>query len=105
MAHILLDAFHHMPPGHRVGPHIVVGGYQTNYGRYFPGDLYHPNGLCALEADLAPDHPVRLLNEPFTDASLFDADVLLALNPDYPLYEGSSPHRWTPDDVDALLRF
>jgi hypothetical protein len=105
MARILLDAFHHMPPGHRIGPHIAVGGYQTNHGRYTPGDLYHPNGLAVLEADLAAEHEVRLLSEPLSPASLHDADILLAINPDYPLYEGASPYRWTPEDVEAILAF
>src|SRR5688500_18425252 len=103
---VLLDLFHHMPPGHRIGADIAVGGYQTNVGRYTPGDVYHPNGLAALETDLAAQGcEVRVLIEPFSDAALFDADILIAANPDYPLYDGSSPHRWTPRDVDALLAF
>ena len=69
MPRIVFDAFHHMPPGHRIGPHIAVGGYQTNYGRYSPGDVYHPNGLAMLEAELAPRHPFRMLNEPLSDAA------------------------------------
>ncbi|MFA6111710.1 MAG: hypothetical protein WDA75_23360, partial [Candidatus Latescibacterota bacterium] len=80
-------------------------GYVANHGRYTPGDVYHPNGLAMLEADLAVEHELRLLNEPLSPASLFDADLLLAVNPDYPLYEGASPYRWTPEDVDAILAF
>src|SRR5476651_416511 len=102
MTRILLDLFHHMPPGHKVGPHIAVGGYQTNFGRYTPGDVYHPNGLAMLEADLAPTHELRQLHEPLSDGALHEADILLAVNSDYPLYEGATPYRWTPDDVDAI---
>ncbi|MHB0936242.1 MAG: hypothetical protein ACYDCO_00015 [Armatimonadota bacterium] len=105
MARILLDAFFHQPPGHRIGDQIVVGGYAVNFGRYTPGDCFHPNGLAMLHADLAPEHELVLLRGPYSDASLYDADVLLITNPDYPLYEQASPYRWTPKDVDALLRF
>jgi hypothetical protein len=105
MTRILYDAFHHMMPGHRIGENIIVGGYAVNFGRYSPGDCHHPNGLTYLHADLAPDFELRLLNEPYSDRSLSEADILLVTNPDYPLYEGVSPHRWTPQDVDALMRF
>jgi hypothetical protein len=106
MPTVLFDAFHHMPSGHKIGPHITVGGYVTNVGRYFPGDVYHPNGLAGLVADLAySGYELRTLHEPLTDGSLAQADILLLPNPDYPLYEGSSPFRWTPDDVEAVWRF
>ncbi len=105
MIRIVFDAFYHMMPGHRIGDQIAVGGYQTNFGRYTPGDCYHPNGLSFLHADLAGRYDLKLLNQPYSDASLFDADILMITNPDYPLYSGSSPYRWTPKDVDAMLRF
>src|SRR4051794_31954657 len=105
MTRVLFDAFHHMMPGHRVGRHLAVGGYRVNYGRYTPGDCFHPNGLAFLHADLAPRYDLRLLTAPYTALSLFDADILYAANPDYPLYEGASPYRWTPADVDALWAF
>jgi hypothetical protein len=105
MTRVLFDAFHHMMPGHRIGRHIAVGGYRTNYGRYTPGDCFHPNGLSFLHADLAPRYDLRLLTAPYTPLSLFDADILFVTNPDYPLYEGASPHRWTPADVDGLWAF
>jgi hypothetical protein len=105
MIRVLFDAFHHMMPGHRIGSNIVVGGYQTNYGRYTPGDCYHPNGLAVLQSDLAAAYDIRLLTAPYSEMSLFDADILFVANPDYPLYEGSTPYRWTPEDVDALLAF
>ena len=105
MARILLDAFYHHLPGHRLGDQIAVGGYAVNYGRYTPGDCYHPNGLAMLHADLAPEHELVLLRAPYSEASLYDADILLITNPDYPLYNGASAYRWTPKDVDALLRF
>jgi hypothetical protein len=105
MARILFDAFFHQMPGHRIGDQIAVGGYAVNFGRYSPGDCYHPNGLAMLQADLAKEHELRLLNAPYSDMSLYEADILLVTNPDYPLYERASPYRWTPKDVDALLRF
>lgn len=105
MIRILFDAFHHMMPGHRIGPNIVTGGYQTNVGRYSPGDCFHPNGLSFVHADLADRYDIRLLNAPFSEMSLFDADILFVANPDYPLYEQASPHRLTPEDVDALMKF
>jgi hypothetical protein len=105
MIRVLFDAFYHMMPGHRMGDQIAVGGYQTNFGRYTPGDCYHPNGLSFLHADIADRYEIKLLTQPYSDASLFDADILLVTNPDYPLYPGASPYRWTPKDVDALLRF
>lgn len=105
MHRILFDAFHHMMPGHRLGKHIAVGGYRTNYGRYTPGDCFHPNGLAFLHADLATAYDLRLLTAPYSALSLFDADVLYVANPDYPLYEGATPYRWTPEDVDALWAF
>jgi len=105
MIRILQDAFYHMMPGHRIGDQIAVGGYQTNFGRYSPGDCYHPNGLSFLHADLADRYDLKLLHQPYSDASLYEADILLITNPDYPLYSGASPYRWTPKDVDALIRF
>jgi hypothetical protein len=105
MIRVLFDAFHHMMPGHRIGNNIVVGGYQTNYGRYTPGDCFHPNGLAFLQADLAERFDIRLLTAPYSEMSLYDADILFVSNPDYPMYDGSTPHRWTPLDVDALLAF
>lgn len=104
-ARILFDAFYHMLPGHRLGPHIVTGGYAMNCGRYTPGDCGHPNGLAHLQAGLSDRFDLRLLTQPYSDLSLFDADVLLVANPDYPLYEGAAPYRWTPADVNALVRF
>ncbi len=103
MTRILFDAFFHMMPGHRIGRDIAVGGYRMNFGRYSPGDCYHPNGLAFLEAELAKDYEIRLLRAPYSMTSLYDADILLVTNPDYPLYEGASPWRWEPEDVDALL--
>ena len=94
-----------MRPGHRIGRNIAVGGYAVNFGRYTPGDCFHPNGLSFLQADLAGDYEIRLLTQPYTEQSLAEADILLVANPDYPLYERASPYRWTPDDVDALLGF
>ncbi len=106
MSRILYDAFFHHLPGHRLGEQITVGGYAVNFGRYAPGDGFHPNGLAYLQADLARDgYDLRLLTAPYSDAALFDADILLITNPDYPLYAQASPYRWTPKDVDALLRF
>src|SRR5687767_9163828 len=105
MTRVLFDAFHHMMPGHRIGRNIVVGGYQVNFGRYTPGDCFHPNGLAFLHADLAAEYDIRLLTAPYSELSLFDADILFIANPDYPLYEKASPHRWTPRDVEALLSF
>ena len=105
MVRILFDAFYHMMPGHRIGNDISVGGYQENFGRYTPGDCFHPNGLSFLNADLAEEYDIQLLTQPYSDAAFFDADILLIANPDYPLYNGASPYRWTPQDVDALLRF
>lgn len=105
MARILYDAFFHHLPGHRIGDEIAVGGYAVNYGRYALGDCYHPNGLSFLHADLARRHELSLLTEPYSDKALSGADILLVTNPDYPLYDGASPYRWTPKDVDALFRF
>lgn len=105
MIRILRDAFFHMPPGNRIGHHVATGGYVVNVGRYSPGDCYHPNGLAFLEAELADDYSFADLHEPYSAASLSGADILLATNPDYPLYHGASPHRWTPEDVDALVAF
>jgi len=105
MARILLDNFFHHPPGHRLGDQLAVGGYAVNFGRYTPGDCFHPNGLAFLHADLAREHELVPLRAPYSDASLYDADILLITNPDYPLYDGASAYRWTPKDVDALLRF
>ena len=105
MPRILYDAFFHQLPGHRLGDDAATGGYAVNTGRYAPDDCFHPNGLAELQADLAPEHELRLLHAPYSDSSLFDADILLIANPDYPLYEGAAAYRWTPRDVDALLRF
>jgi hypothetical protein len=102
---VLYDAFHHMPPGHRVGTEIATGAYSLNTGRYAPGDCYHPNGLALLEAHLADEFEFRPLLAPYSRASLYDADILLVTNPDYPLYDGASPYRWTPEEVDALMEF
>ncbi|MHB0936066.1 MAG: DUF4350 domain-containing protein [Armatimonadota bacterium] len=105
MATIVYDAFFHQLPGHRLGEHLVTGGYGESTGRYAPDDCFHPNGLSVLQADLAPEHEIRLLHAPYSDLSLYNADILLVPNPDYPLYAGTATYRWTPADVDALWRF
>jgi len=105
MQRILLDSFFHMMPGHRLSRNIYTGGYRTNFGRYSPFDVYHPNGASMLHADLLASHDVRFLNQPFCEMSLAEADILLVPNPDYPLYEGASPYRIDAPDVDALLNF
>jgi hypothetical protein len=105
MARILLDAFYHAAPGTAIGG-LVSGAFAFNTGRYSPDDFAHPNGLSHLAATLTADgHELRQLGEPYADASLADADILISANPDYPSYPGSSPHRWTPAAVDALERF
>jgi hypothetical protein len=105
MIRILRDSFFHMPPGNRVGPQVATGGYVVNVGRYSLGDCYHPNGLAFLEAELADAYTFADMHGPYAAGSLSGADILLITNPDYPLYQGASPHRWTPDDVDALMAF
>lgn len=105
MQRILLDAFFHMMPGHRLSRNIYTGGYRTNYGRYSPFDVYHPNGASMLYADLQRDFDVKFLNQPFCEMTLAEADILLVPNPDYPLYEGASPYRIDAPDVDALINF
>jgi hypothetical protein len=105
MARILIDQFYHSPPDITIGP-LVAGAFNFNTGRYAPSDFSHPNGLSHLAAALAADgHDLRPLAAPYTDATLADADIVLAANPDYPVYPSSSPHRWTPLAVDALERF
>ena len=105
MARIALDAFYHAPPATAIGG-LVSGAFAFNTGRYSPNDFSHPNGLSHLAAALAADgHELRPLGEPYTDGSLADVDILVSANPDYPSYPGSSPHRWTPEAVDALERF
>jgi len=105
MQRILLDAFFHMMPGHRLSRNIFTGGYRTNYGRYSPFDVYHPNGASMLYSDLQARYDVKFLNQPFCEMSLAEADILLVPNPDYPLYEGASPYRIDAPDVDALINF
>ncbi len=105
MKRILLDAFFHMMPGHRLSRNIFTGGYRTNYGRYSPFDVYHPNGASMLHSDLQADYDVKLLNQPFSEMTLAEADILLVPNPDYPLYEGTSPYRIDAHDVEALMNF
>ncbi|MBI4028468.1 MAG: prepilin-type N-terminal cleavage/methylation domain-containing protein [Verrucomicrobia bacterium] len=105
MTRILYDAFFHQRPGHRLGEQIVTGSFSVNCGRYASDDCVHPNGLAAFVADLAREYEVRLLHAPYSDLAFYDADILLIANPDYPLYPGAAAWRWTPADVDALLRF
>lgn len=105
MIRVLLDAFYHATPGTRLGEDIVVGGYAVNIGRYAPSDCFHPNGTMHIVAELADEYDFRLLSAPYSDLSLQDADILVAANPDYPTYSGASPNRWTPEAVDALIRF
>lgn len=105
MRKILIDQFFHMPPGHRLSRNIAVGGYITNFGRYSPFDLYHPNGASMLLSDLVAKYDVEYLNQPYSEVSLCGADILVIPNPDYPLYEGASPYRIDHDDVDALFAF
>src|SRR5437868_4130472 len=105
MQRILIDAFFHMMPGHRLSRNIFTGGYRTNYGRYSPFDVYHPNGASMLYSDLQAAYDLKFLNQPYCEMSLADADILLIPNPDYPLYEGASPYRIDAPDVDALVNF
>ena len=58
-----------------------------------------------LHSDLQADYDVKFLNQPFSEMTLADADILLVPNPDYPLYEGASPYRIDAPDVDALMNF
>lgn len=105
MKRIILDSFFHMMPGHRLSRNISVGGYRTNYGRYSPYDTYHPNGASMLFSDLLPSCDFKFLNQPYSELTLAEADILMMPNPDYPLYEGSSPYRVDEPDVDALMHF
>lgn len=103
MARILFDSYYHAFPENRLSRNITTGNYSVNTGRYAPRDCFHPNSLSFLNAELAKQHEVRSLNQPYSELSLLDADIVLAINPDYPLYPGASPHRWTPSDVDAAM--
>jgi hypothetical protein len=105
MQRIVLDAFFHMMPGHRLSRNIFTGGYRTNYGRYSPDDVYHPNGASMLYSDLQRDFDLRLLHQPYSEMTLADADILVIPNPDYPLYEGASPYRIDAPDIVALVNF
>ncbi|NQU11680.1 DUF4350 domain-containing protein [bacterium] len=105
MIKVLYDNFFHLPPGHRLSRNIAVGGYVMNFGRYSPEDFYHPNGLSVLCAELLGEYDLRPLRQPYSEVSLADADILFIANPDYPPYQGASPYRWGPDDVDAILGF
>ncbi|MDI1334923.1 MAG: hypothetical protein PSU94_01965 [Lacunisphaera sp.] len=105
MNRILLDSFFHMMPGHRLSRNIFTGGYRTNYGRYSPFDVYHPNGASMLYSDLSADYDIKFLNQPFSEMTLAEADILLVPNPDYPLYEGASPYRIDAPDVEAMINF
>jgi len=105
MARIVVDNFFHMAPGHRLARNITVGGYVTNYGRYSPYDLYHPNGASMLLSDLLRDHEVIYSTQPFSDVTLCGADILVVPSPDYPLYEGASPYRLDTHDVEAMFSF
>lgn len=105
MSKIVIDTFFHMMPGHRLSRNISVGGYITNFGRYTPYDLYHPNGSSMLYSDLVTDYDVQLSNQPFSEVTLCGTDLLIIPNPDYPMYEGSSPYRMDHYDVDALMNY
>lgn len=105
MSKIVIDTFFHMMPGHRLSRNISVGGYITNFGRYTPYDLYHPNGSSMLYSDLVADYDVQLSNQPFSELTLCGTDLLIIPNPDYPMYEGSSPYRMDHYDVDALMNY
>jgi len=105
MRRIVFDSFSHMAPGHRLSRNISVGGYRTNYGRYSPLDIYHPNGASMLFSDLLASFDFKFLNQPYSEMTLAEADILMIPNPDYPLYEGSSPYRVDEPDVDALMNF
>ena len=105
MKKILIDAFFHQMPGHRLSRNISVGGYRINVGRYSPYDVYHPNGASMLISDLVASYDVAWSMEPFSDMSLASADLLVIPNPDYPLYEGASAFRIDAQDIDALLAY
>ena len=105
MKRIIFDSFYHMMPGHRLSRNISVGGYRTNYGRYSPFDAYHPNGSSMLFSDLLAAFDFKFLNQPYSEMTLAEADILVIPNPDYPLYEGASPYRLDEPDVQALINF
>lgn len=105
MIKIAYDGFFHMQPGNRLSRNIAVGGYVENFGRYSPEDSYHPNGLSFLCSELAKEYDFRVMTQPYSEIALADSDILFIPNPDYPLYEGASPYRWNPEDVDAILAF
>lgn len=105
MTKIVIDSFFHNMPGHRLSRNISVGGYVINAGRYSPYDVYHPNGISMLISDLAANYHVAYSNQPFSEMSLCDADILIVPNPDYPQYEGAAAYRLDHYDVDALMNF
>ncbi|HRI82139.1 MAG TPA: hypothetical protein PLF88_06865 [Opitutaceae bacterium] len=105
MQRILFDGFFHAAPGHRLSRNISTGGYRTNVGRYSPFDVYHPNGCAMLLSDLLPTGDCKLSLAPLSEASLAEADILVLLNPDYPMYGGATPHRLDAPDLEALHGF
>jgi hypothetical protein len=105
MKRIVFDRFFHMPPGHRLSRNISTGGYRTNFGRYSPFDIYHPNGCSMLFADLLASCDFKFSSEPLSEVALAEADILLIPNPDYPLYEGSAPYRLDAPDIDAMVNY
>ena len=105
MKRIVIDSFFHQMPGHRLSRNIATGGYAYNIGRYSPYDVFHPNGISMLYADMVGKYDVRFSNEPLTDLALADADILIMPNPDYPLYPGAAPYRIDEPDREAMLHF
>ena len=105
MKRIVIDNYFHSTPAHRLSRNITTAGYILNTGRYSPFDVYHPNAISMLVADLSEKYEFAFSNEPFSEMSLCDADLLLIPNPDYPLYEGASNHRLDKPDVDAIMAF
>lgn len=105
MKRIVFDRFFHMPPGHRVSRNISTGGYRTNFGRYSPFDIYHPNGCAMLFADLLVSCDFKFSTEPLSEVALAEADILLMPNPDYPLYEGAAPYRIDTPDIEAVMNY
>jgi hypothetical protein len=58
-----------------------------------------------LYSDLLTSYDFKFLNQPSSEMTLAEADILMMPNPDYPLYEGASPYRLDKPDMDALENF
>lgn len=81
---ILFDYYHHVKPNTKVGDHLITGAWASNVGRYGWDDFAHTNSFDPVFVALEKEHAIKILEAPFSEKTLSEADAVVIINPDSP---------------------